>query len=38
MVKKNMFEKGGELGVKVLKAVYVDTTKWGYRQGRGGVS
>lgn len=32
---KNVFEKGGELGVKILKAVYVDTANWGYKRGRG---
>ena len=35
MAKKNIFAKGGEVGVKILKVIYVDTTKWGYNKGRG---
>lgn len=35
MTKKNIFEKGGELGVKIIKFVTVEPVKLGYRRGRG---
>lgn len=30
-----LIDKGSDVGVKILKFAYVDTTKYGYRKGRG---
>lgn len=32
---RNMFDKAGEFGAKVVKAVYFDTVNYGYKKGRG---
>jgi hypothetical protein len=30
-----VFARAGSVGVRIIRAVYVDTAKWGYRKGRG---